>query len=71
METELAFWATTFMADNGGFHPAVQGWGWVKYWPNVRFATEEEAYEWACLAVKDVLDAANAVTKGWNVVKKL
>ena len=71
METELAFWATSVTAADGvTFHPAVQSrQGGIRYWPNIRFATEHEAYTHAQHAIMDVMVQANSVTNGWNVVK--
>lgn len=68
---DLRLYATSVTGEDGKFHPAVSAGGIapVHYWPNVKFATEQEAYEHASLAVKDALDAANSVAQNWNVVK--
>lgn len=69
MEIEFTAYATTVAAVDGKFHPAVQvGSAAPKYWPNIKFATEEEAYEHAGLALKDAYEAANAISRAWNVV---
>lgn len=62
-------WGTSVLAEDGKFHPAVQTHRGIKFWPNVKFATETEAFQRACLAIADAEKAANEIAKNWNVVK--
>ena len=63
------WWPTTVDAGDGKFHPAIESAAvGIQYWPNIR-DTEEKAYERAALALKDALDAAEAVARGWNLIK--
>ena len=63
------WWPTTVDAGDGKFHPAIESVAvGIQYWANIR-DTEEKAYERAALALKDALDAAEAVARGWNLTK--
>ena len=62
---ELASHATSY--GQGPFHPAIQAYKTVHYWPNVTFHTEDEAYAFAAKALKDAYDAAAAVAQEWNI----
>ena len=64
------WWPTTVDAGDGKFHPAIESVAvGIQYWPNIR-DTEEKAYDRAALALKDALDAAEAVASGWNLTKR-
>lgn len=66
MKIELAAYATSF--GKGPFYPAIgHPNGFVYYWPNRTFKTQEQACEAAALALKDAYDAANAVAAQWNI----
>lgn len=63
------WWPTTVDAGDGKFHPAIESAAvGIQYWPNIR-DTEEKAYERAALALKDALNAAEAVAREWNLIK--
>ncbi len=52
----------------GPFHPALRTAGtMVMYWPNITFDNEDQAFDYAALALKRAWDAANAVAREWNI----
>jgi hypothetical protein len=53
----------------GPFHPAIRNGSRVWYWPNVTFATEDEAYWRALLSLADALQSTIEHVKTWNVVE--
>lgn len=53
----------------GPFHPAIRNGTQVYYWPNITFATEDEAYGRAILSLSDALQPAIDNVKAWNVYK--
>jgi hypothetical protein len=62
---EFATHATSY--GTGPFHPAIRAGSDVKYWPNVTFHSEDEAYDFAAKALKDAYDAAASVAREWNI----
>jgi len=71
MELMFSSYATSVTAEDGKFHPAISKNGLtspIYYWEKVKYATEDEAHEHASLALKEAYDAANAVSRAWNVV---
>lgn len=72
MELVLQSYADVIPGPDGKFHPAIcnkGALGPVYYWPNVTFASANEAYQHAQAAINDAQQAMNEITKGWNVVK--
>ncbi len=51
----------------GPYHPAIRCGTDCKYWPNVTFLTEDQAFDFAAKALKDAYDAAAAVAREWNI----
>lgn len=51
----------------GPFHPAIRNGKDVWYWPNITFASEDEAYHRAVLSLADALQPAFANIAGWNI----
>jgi hypothetical protein len=53
----------------GPFHPAIRNGKRVYYWPNITFASEDQAYERACLTLADALQPTADIVRDWNVYK--
>lgn len=62
---ELRTQATTY--GTGPYHPAIRTGKDVMYWPNITFATEDEAYAWAAKSLYHAYDAADQVAREWNI----
>lgn len=59
--------ATTY--GHGPFHPAIRNGRIVWYWPNITFPKEDEAHEWAKLALAEALQTTIQNVARWNVYK--
>lgn len=64
---QLEMFATWVTTADGKFHPAIEVQGKTYAWYNIKKATWQEAYEHAGLAIKDAMDAAQAVVNSWNI----
>jgi len=53
----------------GPFHPAVRNGRRLYYWPNITFATEDEAYGRAALSLSDAVQSTADHVKGWNMIE--
>ena len=51
----------------GPYHPAIRRGVNCKYWPNVTFPTEDQAFDFAAKALKDAYDAAASVAREWYI----
>lgn len=71
MEITINAWPTSYGPDlNGKFYPAVGTPLGVHYWPNITFDNENDAYQHAAETfAKDVYQPANAIARGWNMVR--
>lgn len=66
-KTYLATVATT--TGLGPFHPAIRSMisGWILYWPNITFETEDAAHEYAVAHMQQAENAAEAIAQTWNL----
>lgn len=71
MDIEIMAWPTSYGPNQDGkFHPAIGTKGRVDFWPNITFDTEIDAYNHAAETfARDVYQPANAIARGWNVVR--
>lgn len=49
------------------FHPAIMLNGRVHYWPNITFATEQEAYSRACETFAYLKQEVEDIVSLWNI----
>ena len=54
----------------GPFHPAIRNGYDVWYWPNITFATEDEALHRATLSLADALQPMVDIVASWNIYKR-
>lgn len=53
----------------GPFHPAIRNGRNVRYWPNITFKHEHEAYARAVLSLADALQPAIDHVAEWNMIE--